>query len=364
MPTVRDLMTSLEAVAPASLAFEWDRIGLQVGSPGDPVSRVAVSLDSGHTALDWAAGQGCQALVAHHPIVWDPMKVVTDTDATGARVLRAARLGLAVIAAHTNWDCAVGGVNDALAQALGLADVSAFGSAPGRSLFKLATFVPHGSEGSVLDAIAAAGAGRIGNYSRCAFTTEGTGTFIGGPSTHPAIGRPGQIEQVGEVRLETVVAGEDLAAVLSALRASHPYEEPATDVYPLAPSGGQPIGRIGRLPTPMRFAEFVAHVDGALATRSLAWGEERAVERVAVVGGSAADEWRSAAEDADVLVTGEVPHHVSVEAAEAGFALVAAGHYATEQPGAAALAERMAVAMPEVSFLLHTPDRGRGGRPI
>lgn len=357
-------MTSLEAVAPASLAFDWDRIGLQVGSPSDPVSRVAVSLDSGHAALDWAAEQGCQALVAHHPIVWDPMKVVTDAEATGARVLSAARLGLAVIAAHTNWDCAVGGVNDALAGALGLADVLAFGSTPGRSLFKLATFVPRGHEAAVLDAVAAAGAGRIGDYSRCAFVTEGTGTFVGGPTSQPAIGVPGQIEHVGEVRLETVVSGDDLAAVLSALRASHPYEEPAYDVFPLASGGGQPICRVGRLPSPMRFAEFVAHVDTALATRSMAWGDERAIERVAVVGGSAAEEWRTALDVADVLVTGEVPHHVSVEAAEAGFALVAAGHYATEQPGAAALAERLAQAMPDVSFLLHTPERGRGGRPL
>lgn len=363
MPTVSDLMTALGEIAPPTMAFEWDRIGLQVGSLSHPVSRVAVSLDSGLSALRWAAGQDCQALVAHHPIVWDPMKTVTDADATGARVIEAARLGLAVVAAHTNWDCAPGGVNDTLASALGLFGVAPFGSTPEARRFKLVTFVPRGSEATVLDAVSGAGAGRIGEYSRCAFWSEGTGTFVGGPGTNPIVGRPGQVESVDEIRLETVVGAADLRAVIAALRESHPYEEPAFDVFPLAPAGDLPIGRYGRLPAPMRLSEFVAHVDGVLATRSMAWGGGRAVERVAVVGGSAADEWRAAAAVADVLVTGEVPHHVSVEAAEEGFALLAAGHYATEQPGAAALAERLAQALPGIQFALHTPEPGAGGRP-
>jgi hypothetical protein len=96
---------------------------------------------------------------------------------------------------------------------------------------KLVVFVPREALDSVREALFAAGAGRIGDYERCSWYTEGTGTFLGGAGTDPDVGQPGREERVAELRLETVFPAERQDEVLAALRAAHPYEEPAYDVY-------------------------------------------------------------------------------------------------------------------------------------
>jgi hypothetical protein len=98
---------------------------------------------------------------------------------------------------------------------------------------KLVVFVPREGLDAVRDAVFAAGAGRIGDYERCSWYTEGTGTFYGGESTDPNVGEKGREERVPELRLETVFPEERTEAVIAALRLAHPYEEPAFDVYPL-----------------------------------------------------------------------------------------------------------------------------------
>ncbi len=98
---------------------------------------------------------------------------------------------------------------------------------------KLVVFVPPESLGVVRDALFGAGAGRIGDYERCSWYTEGTGTFFGGDGTSPSVGEGGREERVPELRLETVYPEERHDDVLAALRGAHPYEEPAFDVYPL-----------------------------------------------------------------------------------------------------------------------------------
>ena len=98
---------------------------------------------------------------------------------------------------------------------------------------KLVVFVPLEALDAVRDAIFAAGAGRIGEYERCSWYAEGTGTFFGGEETRPAVGERGVEERVPELRLETVFPAERQSEVVAALRAAHPYEEPAFDIYEL-----------------------------------------------------------------------------------------------------------------------------------
>lgn len=100
--------------------------------------------------------------------------------------------------------------------------------------YKLVWFVPREALDATRDAVFAAGAGRIGDYERCCWYASGTGTFLGGAGTSPAVGQRGVEERVAELRVETVVSGERLRAVVDALVAAHPYEEVAYDVYPLA----------------------------------------------------------------------------------------------------------------------------------
>ena len=100
--------------------------------------------------------------------------------------------------------------------------------------FKLVWFVPREALDTTREAVFAAGAGVIGEYSHCSFYTEGTGTFLGGEGTSPSVGQPGREERVGELRVETVVPADRVDAVVAALREAHPYEEVAFDLYPLA----------------------------------------------------------------------------------------------------------------------------------
>ncbi len=363
---VREILAVLESVAPARYAFSYDKVGLQVGDPDAEVARAVVSLDRSRAAVAFAREAGAGLLLAHHPLLFSPLKEVLADDHVGRTVLDLAASGIAFAAAHTNWDAAMGGVNDALAERLGLEGVQAFGSGADATWLKVVFTVPEDHADAVIDAAAKAGAGKIRNYERCAFLGAGTGTFVGDGTANPFVGRPETRESVPEVRVEMSVPRERQRAVEGAILRAHPYEVPVIDSYSLAPINEQPAGRVGMLPEPTSLRDFVARIDAALDTRALAWGAPtRPIQKVAVVGGAADGEWRAAQRaGADVLVTGEVKQHVALEASESDFALVAAGHYATEQPGVEALRKRMAEVCPAVEWRVFAPEPGAAGRPL
>ncbi len=362
MPTVRSVVEALDTIAPPAFAFEWDRVGLQVGDPDATVRRGVVSLDRSLAAIDSAIELGAEVLVAHHPLLFEP---ISSLALPGAEPIhRFIRHGIAFIAAHTNWDAAPGGVNDALASVLGLGHVVPFGESAQVPVAKVVVTVPAGSAEAVIGAASAAGAGVIGAYSRCAFLQHGQGTFLPGAAARPHLGTPGTIETVDEVRIEMTSPEPLLTRVVEAVRRAHPYEEPVIDVYPLHPSEPAPIGRMGDLPAPMHGEALLDHVATCLGQRPHAWNLTGPVRRLAVVGGAADRMWRAArASGADAFLTGEVRQHVAVEAADEGFPLLAAGHYATEQPGCATLRDRLALAVPQVEWTLFEPVSGSAGRP-
>ncbi len=260
----------------------------------------------------------------------------------GALVHRLVRGGAALFTAHTNADSADPGVSDALAAALGLTVEGPLQAAPEPDLDKIVTFVPVGPDiTAVHDALAAAGAGNIGDYSHCSFATAGTGQFKPLTGANPLIGEVGRLERVAETRLEMVLPRRRRADVVAALRAAHPYEEPAFDVLELAPiPSARGLGRVGTLPAPEPLRAFTERVAAALP--ATAWGvraagdPERPVQRVAVCGG-AGDSALSAAVAAgvDAYVTADLRHHPAAEhllAHPSGPALVDVAHWASEWP--------------------------------
>lgn len=365
MATVHSVLEALEEIAPRRFAFDFDKVGLQVGDPGAVVTKAVVSLDRSLAAVDFAASLGAELLVSHHPLIFRPIDSVSSQTDVGRTILKLAEKKIAFIAAHTNWDSAQGGVNDTLCKLFGVTNVRPFGHAAEVEQLKLVFFCPQDNVDAVMDACSEAGAGQIGLYRRCAFMSPGTGTFMGEEGSNPTVGQAGRIERVAEVRVEMLLPSTRQRAVSRALLRSHPYEEPAFDFLQLAPLREQAAGRIGDLPRKMSLADFSNAIEGVLETKCLTWGDpSREVQSVAFVGGSADDEWRSAQkEDADVLVTGEVKQHNALEAAESGFALIAAGHYATEQPGADALCERLKKKVSEVQWTIFVPQNGFAGRP-
>jgi len=362
MPTVGELLNALDTIAPPELAFPDDPIGLQVGRKSDSLDKVLVSLDVSPGTIEHAVSIGAKAIVCHHAPIYHPVRSLAG-DGFQVQVLRAAvRSGIAILVAHTNWDAASGGVNDTLASLMSISDVSPFGNDIKSHVFKLSAFVPSSEVDHMIDVLTEAGAGGVGLYRRCAFYSQGTGTFEPQVGASPAIGSVGEREHVDEMRIEMRVPGALRLTVERALLEAHPYEEPAYDFYPVtAPSAS--LGRMGELLKPVRFSDLREVVDAALGSRCELFGKlDRRVRRIGVVGGAGGDFWlRAKNAGCDVLITGECRHHEAVEAAESGFGIIEAGHYHTEQPGMISLAQRLGETL-TCEFSVYEPGQGRSGR--
>jgi len=342
---IQDLLGLVNTLYPPSLAEEWDNVGLQAGDPVAVVSRVLVCLDPSEKALEAARAADAQALFSHHPLIFKPLRNLTPVGETGRVLFRALRDEIAVLCAHTNLDRAPGGLNDWLAQMLGVDDAEPLLAAAGGDLVKLAVFVPVGYEGAVSDGLFAGGAGHIGAYDQCSFRSAGIGTFRPGEQADPFLGEAGRTEKAHEVRIETILPRERLGRVVEKMIKAHPYEEVAYDIYPLhnrRPEVG--LGRIGRLDGKISLAEFAERVKAALAVPALrlVGDGDRPVGKVALCGGSGASLIGEAARrGADVLVTGDVKYHEARNAESQGLALIDAGHFATERLMVAGLAEAL-----------------------
>lgn len=356
MLRVADITDYLESIAPRRWAFDWDPVGLQLGHPSAPADRILVALDVNHRSLAMAEECDSQLLVIHHPLIWKPIAHVRDGSHVEGKVARLIRGERSLFGIHTNWDAAPGGISDTLAARLEMTDLEPIGSGATVEQVKIVVFAPGEARNALIDAMSAAGAGRIGNYERCAFWTSGTGTFVGKAGSNPAVGRAEQVESVAETRIEMVVDVAHLSAVVQALRAAHPYEEPAYDLVTLKPGVPQPLSRIGNIP-PMTAREFVAWADEKLGTKTWLYGDpERRIERLAVSGGAAGGEWVAAkAAGADAFLTGEFRHDEGVAGADQGFVMMASGHRETEHPGMEALALRLQERFPEAEVVVALP---------
>ncbi|MCB2227507.1 MAG: Nif3-like dinuclear metal center hexameric protein [Desulfarculaceae bacterium] len=347
--TVGQVMQLMEQWAPASAAEEWDRVGLQVGRPAAPAERIWTALELDDTCLDAALAAGVQMLLVHHPPIFKPLGSLRGDRPEAARLIKAAAADMAIFAAHTNLDSAPGGVNDVLGRRLGLTGLAPL--TPGRSggLIKLVVFTPAEALDQVSAALFASGAGRVGDYSECSFAGLGVGAYRVPPDGKPYVGSPGQREMLEELRLEVLIPASAAPRALAALSQAHPYEEPAVDLYPLEQSpAGFGLGRVGELAAPVEAGAFArraaaelkagwAHMGGAPPQR---------ISRVAVVGGSGGDMLpAAAARGAQLLITGEAPHHAAQQAADLGLGILCLGHYQTEvvivEPWAARLGREL-----------------------
>lgn len=357
--TVADIHEAIEAWAPAATAQSYDNVGLLVGRMKRPVSRVLVALDVTPEIIDEAIESGADCIVVHHPLIFKPLKRLTDGSLESSMALRLAEAGIALYAAHTNLDAARDGVSFQLARDLGVRDPE-FLSTLSESLTKLVVFCPVDAAKDVRNAMFEAGAGQVGNYSECSFSTAGSGTFKPGNDTNPHIGESGgQREQVSELRIEMEVPRWRLSAVLRAMNDAHPYEEVAHDILPVEQDyRNAGIGAVGMLPEPVRFDQFLGSVAKALDNKALrvVGDNDRMIQRVAVCGGSGADFIGLAMnEGADVYVTADITYHRYFEVLDGDghvrMALVNAGHFETEQCTEDLLVDFLTRSLPGVRFV-------------
>ena len=343
-PRVLDIIEIIDTIAPFRLAEEWDNVGLQVGDPSAPVSRIMVSLDPGDEAINAAVAEQCQLLLTHHPLIFRPLQTISLADPLGARISKAFRNSLSIVSLHTNFDIAEGGVNDLLAARLGVLATVPLAVTDTEELVKLAVFVPKGYEEKVSQALFQF-SGKLGNYSECSFRVDGLGTFTPHDGADPFIGSIGTREYAEETRVEVLLRKADMNQALAALTSVHPYEEPAVDLYPLLNNGASKgLGRIGMLKQPLSLEQFIARIKEEFTVEGLRYVGDgnRLVGKVALCGGSGSSLLREAySRGADVLVTGDVKYHDAHEALALGVALVDLGHFASELPMVEGLVSRL-----------------------
>jgi dinuclear metal center YbgI/SA1388 family protein len=366
MLTVADALTFLESIAPSRWAFGFDNVGLLVGSRSQPLKGIAFALDPTEELVNFGHSFGANLLISHHPILWNGTKSINDKTAEGRMILSMIKGGFNLVTAHTNWDCAPGGISDTMAIRLGLTPISSFGAGAEVAYSKIVTFTPAEYVDPIIDVMANAGAGLVGNYRRCGFHAAGLGTFEPLPGSDPYVGRIGKTDQIEEHRIEMICPSRLVDDVVAAIVERHPYEQPAFDVITLRPLVEQPLGRLGILDKPMPLAEFRAHCDAGFNTKSLAWGDPaKVISKVAVVGGAGDDEWSAALEvGADAFVTGEIRHHVAKDGSQAGIAMLSCGHFATEHPGMENLCELFKTQFPDVHCKTFVPESGSAARPL
>ena len=335
MPTVRQLLATLNDSFPFARAEAWDKTGLQIGSADADVARVVVAHEVTDAVLD-CAGENA-ALVVYHPLIFRPLESLDFKSHTARLAARCVRAELSLISVHTALDNAPppGALGDSLAGELGLQDVAVLSPSGREGLCKIAVFTPPEALEKVGAALWQAGAGKIGNYDEASFRARGTGTFRPLPGANPYSGTLGERKEADEFRLEVIVAVERVDAAIAAMIAAHPYEEVAYDVYPLR-NEIHPYGpaRVGELAQALTLDDFAAFVQTNLHAPNLrvVRGARNEIRRVACVPGSGASYISAVvAAGCDCLVTGDVKHHDALQAQALGLSLIDATHTATER---------------------------------
>jgi dinuclear metal center YbgI/SA1388 family protein len=351
---VGNVVEAVEAIAPSWMASSDDAIGLQIGSARTPVRGVMVALDATLATIGEAHRKRCNLLVVHHPLFRHPVPDLESARPGAGAAVGAAKAGMAILVAHTNLDAAPGGVNDRLAAKAGLKDLEILSVGGIDPMRKLAVFVPASYAAKVRKAICGAGAGNIGRYSECSFATNGTGSFRGAAASRPFTGAPGRYEEVEEVRIEVPLLRSELPAVVAALRGSHPYEEPAFDIFHL--EGGKPFGcgRTGVLPsatTVDRLARHLSH-GNQFAGIQILGARGRRISRLAVWSGGSCPIDKVLEARVDALVTGELGYRGQLELAAHSVPAILLGHGPSEVVALPTFARRLRAALPGLRCLL------------
>ena len=352
-PRVSDIVGITSKIAPTHFAESWDNVGLQVGDPLSQVSRIMVALDPGRPAVEAAVESRCHLLITHHPFIFTPLKKISAADETGRLAILALKNDLSIISLHTNLDIAQGGVNDLLAERLGVQGAQPLRITGGDEFVKMALFAPHGFEEKLLNALSPFMA-PIGNYRDCSFQGEGVGRFTPLAGAEPFAGEVGTSHTEPESRVEFLLQKERITAAVAALKGAHPYEEPAYDLYPVLNRGAsRGLGRIGLLAEGVSSGDFARFVKERLSAAGvrLVGDPARQVKKVALCGGSGASLLHEAVrKGADVLVTADVKYHEAREAEALGIAVIDAGHFSTEHPMVRGLAAQLKGALQAKRF--------------
>ncbi len=360
---LKHVQTAIETMAPLSLAQDWDNVGLLLGDAEADVQSVLMCIDTTAAVVDEAIRIKADLIVSYHPVMFDGIKRLT-AQGPNAHLYRLIQHSIGLYSFHTAMDVAPGGVNDALAEAIGIQDPKPLGDFvedPNGPDYKVITFIPLKHVTPVARAMYEAGAGRIGHYAQCGFQTEGTGTFLPLDQANPFVGQHGKLEQLQEIRLETVVQADCVQAVIAALRKAHPYETPAFDVLKHHDVEQQlGLGRVGLLEQPASLSTLLNRLKTHTKARTVGiiGPQKKTHTKAAVCAGSCGKIlFQALAQACDLYVTGELRHHTALAAQEAGLTCLCLSHSVSERFALKKIMPSLKKCLPRVKIQVSRCDK-------
>lgn len=330
----RKVIKILEQIAPTDLAESWDNVGFQIGNVNKAIGKIMVCLEVTDLIVEEAINKNVDLIITHHPLIFRPLKTLTDNDPVGTRIRKLIQNDINLYSAHTNLDIARGGLNDYLANLINLERVDVLSKTGMEQCFKLVVYVPKTHIEDLHFALVNSGAGHIGNYSDATFRTSGIGTFKAQKGANPHIGEIGVLKEVEEVKIETIVSKKGLKKVLDAMIKAHPYEEVAYDIIAIEnevnPYG---IGRVGYLPKQITLRELIEIVKVKLGIETIKYvgNLDKKVSKVSICTGAGSGYIKdSVSKSCNVMITGDLKYHEAMDAEENNIAIIDAGHFETE----------------------------------
>jgi len=351
---ISEIISFLDNWAHPALAEEYDNVGLLVGKKERSVSKILVSLDATEAVVEEAIHLGCELIISHHPILFKGLKKLNGQNYVARTVEKAIENKVGLFALHTNLDAVSTGVNLKMASKLGLQNLKPLRPVAGK-LLQLSFFVPLADKENVLNSIHLAGAGNIGNYSQCSFSTEGKGRFLPNENSNPSIGNVGKQEDVQELKIEVILPKHLKNKVLSALLASHPYEEVAYFITELEnvwqDAGSGMIGNLSQAMTKNQLIDFVKQKFSVEMLR-FTGTEKKSFKKIALCGGSGFFLLGDAvAQEADAYITSDIKYHEFFDS-EGRLMLMDIGHFESEQFTSELIIEKLSNQFPNIAVLL------------
>jgi dinuclear metal center YbgI/SA1388 family protein len=355
---IKELSKYLEQVAPLANQESYDNAGLLVGSDQTEITKILVTLDCTEAVILEALENGCNLVIAHHPIIFGGIKKLNGKNYVERTIILAIQNNIAIYAIHTNLDNVLHGVNAKIAEKLGLNQTQILDKKPG-TLQKLVTYVPQKEADLIKNALFEAGAGNIGNYSECSFSVLGEGSFMAKNGATPFVGEINQHHKEQELRVEVILPSHLSKNIISALKLAHPYEEVAYDLYNLV-NENQEIGSgiIGVLPESMDQKTFLAYLKEKMDLEVIRYTNPNLnkINRIAICGGAGSFLLKKAIQhDADVFVTSDFKYHEFFDG-ENHLMIADIGHYESENFTKSLISEMITEKFPTFAILLSKID--------
>lgn len=331
---LNDLIRKIENKYPLNLAYDWDNVGLLVGDFDSEIEKILISLEANEKVIKEAMEKNVDLIVTHHPFIFRKMNKINTKDLKGRLIHKLIKNDIALYSMHTNFDIAFDGLNDYFMEVMEFENCKILDVTNSETLYKLAVYTPMTHEIIVREALGESGAGYIGNYSNCTFNSPGIGTFRPEDNSNPFIGKKGKMEEVKEVKIETIVPSSILQKTISKMIKAHPYEEVAYDIYKLENRGKSVgLGRYTSLKNEIDLQSLCEKIKLKLNMDHIrvVGNLNRKINKVAVVTGAGSDMIGLAkSKNCDVIITGDVKYHEAQDALDMDMCIVDCGHFDTE----------------------------------